>query len=68
MEDLLNSSQCFNQNDPYTTIMLQDIEELTVNIQMKVFSALEVWFIKLLENEGNLWARVLQLIGTKLEN
>ena len=36
LEDLLNSSWCFDQIVPYTTMMLQDIkiiiEELIVNI------------------------------------
>ena len=40
-EDLLNSSYCFNQNVPYATIMLNDInitiEEFTVNIKMEFF-------------------------------
>ena len=36
LEDLVNSSLCFNQNVPYATIMLQDIKivikELIANI------------------------------------
>ena len=49
---MLNDSECFNQNAPYTTIMLQNIkiiiEALNVNIQMEFLSdalnyALNYW-------------------------